>query len=326
MTSKFTFSTTALSAAGILLGAAVLPAGSAFAAAGCGDDATLVSEGICEVTFLETPDAAWTPPAGITKLQALLVGAGGSGNDDGSDPYGGGGGGVQLYELATTGDVTVHVGIATEGAYQVNINDSKVIQGTNVLYADGGKAGQLDRQYWGGTSGNGFSGYNHGGGAGAESTSDEEIVGAGLVGDEIDRATVDLFADNDECLGGGGPSWKVSVGNPHTQIQDVNVACGTASLGIPELTNDYGFMVEFLGDMSNVYWIPAVPNSGAGGASVEEAVEGIQNTLGEDGKVVLRYDAVLASTGFDTTGVIVAGAALVAGGVVLAARRRRASN
>ena len=76
----------ALSTAGLLFGAAVIPAGSAFAAGECGTGATLVADGICEVTFLETPDSAWTPPAGITKLQALLVGAGGSGNHDGSDP------------------------------------------------------------------------------------------------------------------------------------------------------------------------------------------------------------------------------------------------
>ena len=327
MTSKLTLSTTALSAAGILLGTAVLPAGSAFAAAGCGADATLVSEGICEVTFLETPDAAWTPPAGITKLQALLVGAGGSGNHSGSDPYGGGGGGVQLYELAPTGDVTVHVGIATAGAYQVNVNDTKVIQGTNVLYADGGKAGHLDRGDWGGTSGNGFSGYNHGGGAGAEAPSnDQSIVGEGLVVNEIDPDTFDLFADDDECLGGGGPAWQISLGNPNTLIQHVIPACGTASLVTPEITSNLGYWDQFVGDMSNVFWMPAVPNSGAGGASVEDAVEGVEDTLGEDGKVVLRYDAVLASTGFDATGAIAAGAALVAGGVALAARRRRVSN
>ena len=315
----------ALSTAGLLFGAAVIPAGSAFAAGECGTGATLVADGICEVTFLETPDSAWTPPAGITKLQALLVGAGGSGNHDGSDPYGGGAGGVQLYELATTGAVTIRVGYATAGAYNTTLNDTKIIQGTNVLYADGGRAGHLDRQYWGGTSGNTFSGYNHGGGAGAESTSDEGIVGAGLIVNEIDPATFDLFANDDECLGGGGPTWKVVSTSPHTQIQHVEVACGTAALSIPELTNNYGFMDEFLGDISDVHWIPAVPNSGAGGASVQVAVDGVESTLGEDGKVVLRYGVQLASTGFDATGSLIAGAALVTAGAVVATRRRRAS-
>ena len=53
-----TLAVSTFSTAGLLLGASLLPAGSAFAADGCGSDATLVSTGICEVTFTETPDSA----------------------------------------------------------------------------------------------------------------------------------------------------------------------------------------------------------------------------------------------------------------------------
>ena len=315
-----------ISTAGLLFGAAILPAGSAFAADGCGADATLVAPGICEVSFTETPDAAWTPPAGITKIQALLVGAGGAGHEASGDSYGGGGGGVELVELDTTGAVTVTVGFATDVAYDAADNDTVVAQGSDVFTAEGGRAGHLDRSWYGGTSGNGFDGYNNGGGAGsAPDSTDDADVGDGLIVNEIDPATFALFANNDDCYGAGGAGYNTYTDGAIQRIQRIVPECNTAYLVIPETTAFNSFWDEFTGSLADVTWADGVPNSGSGGVAVDSNVEGVHEVMGEDGKVVIRYDVALAATGFDATASATAGATLVVGGAVIATRRRRAS-
>ncbi|MEY4477423.1 MAG: hypothetical protein RJA31_927, partial [Actinomycetota bacterium] len=236
------------STAGLLFGAAMLPAGSAFAADGCGSDATLVDTGICEVVFTETPDSSWTPPAGISTIQALLVGAGGTGYEASGDSYGGGGGGVELVELDTTGAVTVTVGFATDVAYDAADNDTVVEQGPDTFTAEGGRAGHLDRSWYGGTSGNGFDGYNNGGGAGSEAdSSDSADVGDGVIVNEIDPDTFTLFANNDDCYGAGGSGYNSYVEGATQRIQRIVPECNTAYLVIPETTPYSSFWDEFTG-------------------------------------------------------------------------------
>lgn len=310
------------STAGILFGAALLPAGSAFAAASeCGADAELVADGICEVTFTETPDSAWTPPAGITKIQALLVGAGGTGVGG----YGGGGGDVVLVELQTTGDVTVTVGEGSLVAYDAETNDTSIWQDSILVIAEGGRSGDLDVAYNGGESGNGiYSGEDAGNGAGGPSVGDDG--GAGIViSEHTDIVSVDLFAESESCFGGGGASGYAIVQAPNVLVQLGEAGCGGGTVAYPDSATFDGNFWSAPGDADDVLAVAPRSNSGSGsGGFWGDATP--QQVSGADGIVVLRYDVALAETGFDSTGAISAGAALVAGGVALAVRRRRASS
>ena len=334
----------ALSASGILLGAAMLPAGSAFAAASdCGSDGTIVADGICEVTFLEGTDVVWTPPAGITKLQALLVGAGGAAGAPGGDNgYSGGGGEVTLVELADTGDVTLTVGVASEWGESVAGGYTTVDQGSDSFQAAPGlHAAESGFDAIGGESGNGnVSSGGSGGGAGAGGPAGFDYWnawsgGPGLIVNEIDPATFDLFANDDECLGAGGSSIWIWADGANLRLADRALDCNRNLLpaGIVAIQdpNDITYLIienqaeniaEFVGG-------EPTPGSGTGGSSwTNNAVNNGQTAhqQGADGKVVLRFDVALAETGFDATGAIAAGAALFAGGVALAARRRRVTN
>jgi hypothetical protein len=328
----------ALSAAGLLFGAAIIPAGTAFAVTSvCGTGATLVDDGICEVTFTETPDSAWTPPAGISKLQVLLVGAGaGSGDPGGNEGYAGGGGDVQLVELSTSGAVDITVGIAQEFLLENDDSDSSVSQGSVVHTAAGGESPYtLLGLPWGGNSGNGNSSeesFGGGGGAGGDAGVGYENAwsgGPGLVVNEIDPGTFDLFANNDECLGAGGTY-------SNFWIEDSSIAgavrsydCGRNLIpdGYTWIEDNSTLWFDGQGTDLEDFWIAEpTPNSGTGGSTgyfPNWNGGATQYQLGADGKVVLRYDAVLAETGFDVTGSLVAGAALVAAGAMAVTRRRQ---
>lgn len=313
-----TFSTT-----GLLLGAALLPAGSALAVDGCGSDATLVDTGICEVTFTETPDSAWTPPAGITKLQALLVGAGGAiGNDN---EYGGGGGEVVLVELATTGDVDVTVGLGGLHAGDVDGTDTVVAQGSTIetaAFGENSGRGDVD----GGASGNGNDGAYYGGGGGAGGAASVGFAGEGVVVSDI-ASGFDLFAEDDRCFGAGGVDVSYWQDGADARFYKEQAGCAGQNGGTLTYPDDAVQISEtlwgYVGDIAEISEIATLPNTGNGGARIRLTVED-----GSDGLVAIRYDVPatpLASTGFDTAGSVVAGVALVAGGAVIATRRRRSS-
>ena len=313
------------STAGILFGAALLPAGSAFAAASeCGADAELVADGICEVTFTETPDSAWTPPAGITKIQALLVGGGGAVGGD--NEYGGGGGDVQLVELSPSGNVAVTVGAGGTHSGSIPGTESAITQGGTTVTAEPGDNSSTDG-LTGGDSGNGFQGDNYGSGAGAGGDATDGSAGEGLIVNEID-ADIDLFADDSRCFGGGGIDVYSYRDGDNVAIQIQTESCNGengGSVSMPESAADDGNgHWVYAGTNDQLSFTPIVENTGNGGSSLR-GIHYIHQD-GADGIVVLRYDVALAETGFDSTGAIAGGAALVAGGVALAVRRRRASN
>ncbi len=334
----------ALSVTGLVVGAALLPAGSAFAAASdCGSDGTLVADGICEVTFLEGTDVVWTPPAGITKLQALLVGAGGaSGAPNGNWGYSGGGGEVTLVELANTGDVTLTVGLASAWNESVADGYTFVEQGSDSFQAAPGlHSSVVNGNSTGGESGNGNEtpqGYGGGSGAGGIAGFDYWNAwsgGPGLVVNEIDPSTFDLFANDDECLGAGGSSIWIWIEGSNLKISDRATDCNRNLLpegivGIQDPNNITYLLFE--NQVDNILDFDGgepTPGSGTGGSSWANTAinnNAMAHQMGADGKVVLRYDVALAETGFDATGAIAAGAALFAGGVALAARRRRVTN
>ncbi len=330
MVSSISTRVAGVSTVGAMLGVALIPAGSAFATGGCAAGAELVAPGICEVTFTETPNSAWTPPAGITKLQALLVGGGGAVGSNWNE-YGGGGGDVVLVELAPTGAVDITVG---EGAYRtdgpdVPSTDSTLDQGAISEIASGGESSGVDGVS-GGDSGNGFEGDSFGSGAGAAGAATNNIAGEGLFVNEID-VDFDLFSNDDRCFGGGGADiWTYptsSGGDPEIAVEYIEISCdglngGKVLYPSSAAPDGFGYM-KFFGTSADLSIVPTEANTGNGGASIRGQIDARED--GSDGVVILRYDTALAATGFDAAGSIAAGAALVAGGVALAARRRRAS-
>ena len=299
-TSAFVKSATARKSAfavvSLSVGATILVAGlgsPALAATGCPSGATLVAGSICEVVFTSTPSGVWTPPAGVTRVDALLVGAGGSGLYQ----YGGGGGDVQVVTLATSGDVNVTVGMGVSGNYD-SVQDSVVTQGSDTFVAHGGYAPPSSNfPGFGGNSGNDNEANGHGG-SGAGAASVDGNGGAGLVVSDIPEATGTLFEDEDSCFGGGGAH-----------------GSSTASCG-----------GGFTTDVNSIIGTDPVANSGGGGGSWY--YNGDINQDGADGQVVIRYPVpTLANTGAgDSTPSLIAGfgALLVGLSALMFGRRRKA--
>ena len=318
--------TTASLMAIIAGGALLLPAPS-YATTSCPTGSVLVGAGVCEVVFLSTPDEAWTPPAGIESLQALLVGAGGVGNME----YGGGGGDVQLVELAVTGDVTVTVGesMSAGGTYNSGVNDTVVAQGLSMFTAAGGGSSS----YGGGTSGSGIAATGDSG-AGAGATGASNIGGAGLVVNAIDPATFDLFADDDRCFGGGGVGGNAGVAGDGLWVNYNSASCGGGYLAIPEGSIDVNGSQSLLegGTFDDFAYVAPEANSGGGSAGAWVSGTGWVDALpSAAGQVVLRfsYDGAgevddLAATGVDAYAALAVRAGLIGLRAVAATRRRMA--
>jgi hypothetical protein len=296
--------------ASVLLGTSLIIPGvvsSAQAATACPAGSTTLSSGACEVTFTSSPSSAWTPPVGISKLHALLVGAGGVGNT--APPgYGGGGGGVEVITLATSGAVTISVGTPGTAGYSSS-NDTTVTQAGTTTTAFGGRPATSSSA---GASGSGIS-PNGRSGAGAGDAGDPGgnglagRGGAGLVVNEIDGASSTLFTDDTDCLGGGGGQ------------RDSSATCGGGYA--PDETSATGEA-------------PVGNSGGGGGVWYNDLGYHVHN--GADGFVALRFDApALPDTPLPDTGVtssapwvmsalglLAAGSAAALGALSLRLRRR----
>jgi hypothetical protein len=328
---------TAAAVASIALGSTFFFPGASFAGTSCPSGSTLVSGTTCEVVFNETPNAAWTPPAGITKLEALVVGAGGGGDAW----YGGGAGAVQLVDLATTGNVTVTVGVTAIANYDSS-EDSSVSQASNTTTSPGGEPAPAG---WngGGDSGNQNSGATWGrGSAGAGGDADYSDGGPGLVVSDI-AAPGSLFANDDDCYGGGATGYYIwETSTPGTFGFDFyGSGCGAASFEIPSgateiSAGNYSFTAaDYTAAKASLVPVAARANSGSGGTALWANFDNSQAAVaaGADGKVVLRFTVPaekLANTGVDSTKNLVetgfGAALLVAGATVLTAIRRRKNN
>lgn len=262
----------------------------------CGEVGTLVSPGICELVF--TSDGVFTRTAQMTKLEVLLVGAGGNSvaspysapseaNPAGTNGYaaGGGGGQVKVVDFsATTGDLGVQVPVVfTPGA--VTAADAFIANVNNGLPGTGGSNGLNGS---GGSSGTPFVGqaFNapspapYGAGGGAGSTGVGANGGAGVVVSDL-VALTSLFANDDNCYGGGG-----GVG--------VN---SSVPLAVPAFGGG-GCGAGYVPDASATTVVAPVPNSG-GGAGAVAAQLGEDLTTGADGLIVIRWNSwqALAATG-----------------------------
>jgi LPXTG-motif cell wall-anchored protein len=297
----------AVGMAGVSVFAVGMPAS---AAPSCGVG-TMIEPNVCELVF--TADGQFIPTAEMTKLEVLLVGAGGSALTIPAETTGyaaaGGGGEVKVVGFTPTAapiDVTVPV----PGGILGGVND-----GTTAITvangADGAEFTDIEEQEFGangGASGNGNLGSSTTsqgtpvGGGGSSAAAGGTNGGAGTVVNAI-APVGSLFATDTACYGGGG-----AAGLPEQQ-------------GIPSCggggPND---------DTSTVFAPTA--NSGGGGGSVGEPT-GADN-VGANGLIVFRWVPIepLPATGGTPNALLISAglAALFAGAAlaVMASRRKRA--
>lgn len=323
--SSFTRSTARVlgaSGAVLALGGSLAVAAPAFAYGTCPSDATTLSNGVCQIAFTE--NTTWTPPAGVTALEALLVGGGGAG--DGY--YGGGGGDVRIVTLDTSGDIDIVVGPNGVVGSDADGGASTVTQGSTFEAANGGNAGVT--YSGGGISGSGFSGFYAGGGAGGAASG--TTGGIGVVPADLDST---LFTDMDTCVGGGGAGFSESGVEPST--------CGGGYLAsmIANTVTD-GDPNVWIADTGSAVSVDPIPNSGGGGHPYPLFdTTNRYYTVGADGAagvVIFRFtmagdastpstpSAALATTGAQALplGMFAAGLGLTGVSLALARRARRA--
>jgi uncharacterized repeat protein (TIGR02543 family) len=231
----------------------------------CGLGGTPLGGGICQLTY-NTGTATFTPVAGTSKLEAILVGGGG----DSAYGYGGGGGQVTLLnftDTATPIDITVGADATatttTQGATTTTANP-----GASASFGDGGTSGNGNPGWTSSQWVNGdFSGA--GGGAGASPTVTQN-GGAGQAISALAPAG-SLFTGDTNCYGGGGA------------VHDFSGNDGLATCG-------GGTFQDINGTETN---IPAAANTGGGAGSTNQ-----NNTSypGASGVVVVRWQAALEST------------------------------
>ena len=156
--------------------------------------------------FTNTPEIGeanlhvWAAPAGVSKVEILVVGAGaggGNGTSGGSGYAGGGGAGGLLYHqsypIATGYNYTVKAGWGGAGGANGGNSYFSQIAGTTVLTSIGGGAGSSTHNAAGSAGGSG-------GGGGTSSAAG----GAGTAGQGFAGGQGNLQASGDTGCGGGG--------------------------------------------------------------------------------------------------------------------------
>lgn len=171
--------------------------------------AVLVADGVCEVRFSATGAFSFTPPSGITKLAAVLVGGGGGAGLDTTDSasYAGNGGKVVYIDsLPLGGPVTGVVGAGGAATQDTGTTPSVDGTGTSIgaTSADGGSRGLSGQPGCGADS----WGFWFGNGAQSNALSDPDCIpGVGfklsqLAG--VDTALFPASADGTDVYGNGG--------------------------------------------------------------------------------------------------------------------------
>lgn len=260
-------------------GASTLFLGTAPAAAAteaC-DDGVLIAPGVCE-QIVTSGSATFIPSASMTTLEALLVGAGGSGADQSvPNTYGyaaaGGGGEVRIVDLSgATEPLAITVAApGAPGSITDGVTTEAVANGASAPddTSTGGDSGNGNRGVVGGTS---PGTYGAGAGAGAAPATNAD-GGAGVVVDAI-APVGSLFAGVTDCYGGGG-----AIGNATVQ-------------GVPGCGG--GGPV----DAAAAALLAPRANSGGGGGGLDSS-QPAADRAGASGIVILRWSAANVSATFD---------------------------
>jgi uncharacterized repeat protein (TIGR02543 family) len=235
------------------------------------------------------------PTPQMTKLEVLLVGAGGSGSSqpaDNTNGYASAGGGGEVTITDFTGSASPLTGTVPAPGAAGSVTD-----GTTVANAGNGLDGSLNGS--GGASGNGNAGaiaalspapsvpYGGGGGAGGAAVFPTTITtnangGAGVEVDSI-APVGSLFAGDTTCYGGGGAAGVAGVPN----VDDVQGIPGCGG-GAPR-------------DTTATALTPPRANSGGGGGGINVPQTATQ-VAGARGVAVIRWAAPDVTLTFDANG------------------------
>lgn len=298
-----------LVASGLAYVSAVLPSAANGAdAVGCEDgdvstSAQPVGGGVCEIRF--TADDVWTTPAGVTSLEALLVGAGGAAWRYEYSAYGGGGGEVVLASLGATPGVpiSITVGRGATSSSTTRGGDSAVSQTVSRSVARGGSSAVPGDA--GGRSGSNFGGELGGGGAG--SVASWSNGGAGLTVSAMQGAG--MFLSLGECFGGGGASSSLNINSSGVDGDDPAIGQyvfdsgneSAAGCGAGSVYFHISEQVARVGGYLDSRVVQPAANRGGGGGvgSINNTPIGASGTSpwnvlgvpqsGADGMVILRF-------------------------------------
>lgn len=276
--------------------------------------ATLVADNVCEVRFTAPGTSTFTVPSGVTKLSAVLVGAGGGAQSTNqgqfSLEYAGGGGAVVYLDSVSGSSVTVAVGAgglaqngfdapaATAGG------DTKVGSAT----AGGGQPGAGGDPIQPGNSGVGT-----GGTSGTTTANGPEIC------ELYDDPTFDQTHRN---AGGARADAQLpcspGAGYQVAQLTGLDPALWPAA-SLETTAYGVGGAIDLATSLGT--------NAGAGG-SVAVVDDAVTSASGSNGLVILRFappKPTLAATGFDVDAAVpgLAALALAGGAVLLGLARRR---
>jgi uncharacterized repeat protein (TIGR02543 family) len=186
---------------------------------------TLISGNICEQTFTSTTATNFTPPAQTTKLEALLVGGGGSGtvrvaSAPATTGYalGGGGGQVKIVDFtASAGSATPLVVTVGNGGTFADGGATTVTGGPGASASGGAAATDTTGGGSGTNTGASISDSGtpvtfYGGGAGAGPTGSTTTIDGGAGATVSTSFSSDtLFGSDPACYGGGGAALESAV-------------------------------------------------------------------------------------------------------------------
>ena len=199
MTTAFTRRTWGSS---LLIAGMVIPAvavgGSAFAAPTCAATtpaATLIAPGICEVVV--TASGTFTPPVGVSKVAAVLVGGGAGGYHYGGGYGGGGGEVVYVDSVAVAAPLAIVVGAGGTYGFKPGGGDNTPATngGSTTLSSFVARGGVAGSDFHGGASGSALQGFMGcpGPGGGSRSVATETAPGAGYTFEQISGLDAALF-------------------------------------------------------------------------------------------------------------------------------------
>lgn len=290
--------TTAGAATIAIVGASTVVFGGAPAAAaigdGCGPDAERIAPDVCEQVFT-APATTIIPPAGALKLEALLVGAGGSSGGQTGMGYAtaGGGGEVRIIDAtAHRGVATAEITVAVPAADATTSTASGIALGSQPIEiarsgkpggTQGSKPGESGSGYFGASvTDNSRYGYGAGGGAGSAAVSAVR-GGAGLTPSSVAPAG-SLFADDATCYGGGG----APVLPTDPAVAGSGPLLGEAGCGGGGAADTTGTAVT-------------TPRANSGGGAAGRPT-GTAPAYGADGIVVLRWQLASHAVTFNLSG------------------------
>ena len=247
------------------------------------------------VRISQVGTCAWTVPAHVKKVHALIIGGGGAGGSTCNGGGGGAGGVIDLPALQVSG--TLHIGIGAGAPAPTGVGDcDQSYQAQN-----GGNTFIDDQIAWGGGGGgsyrvdvDGIPGGSGGGGGGVQGTGAAGFSGQGFAGSNGTSAvgnpagggggaTGPGGAASDGVGGAGGPGFTSTISG-----QSVTYAAGGG--GASDISGGAGGS-ECAGkgsDGGGVAGNATGYGCGGGGANTEASTAG----AGSNGVVILRYTSV----------------------------------